>query len=302
MPPLSEHMRNRRWLKGIGERHMRISGRNIISVCIVILGLVLAAYPFISNYLYEYEQQEVTAGYDETVAEMSDEALKEARQKAEDYNSELLKSDMIITDPFGSRVVKNSDSNRKYEEIMNLYGDGIMGILEIPAIDIKLNIYHGASSEVLEKGVGHLENTSFPIGGRGSHSVLSAHTGLDDKKLFTDLELMEKDDVFYIRMLNEILAYRVDQIKTVEPENVEDFRMDREKDYVTLVTCTPYGVNSHRLLVRGVRIPYEEPEQDIQTRESESKWMRQYLRVILTGLVVLAVVMASYKIWRSRRN
>ncbi|MFR6258388.1 MAG: sortase, partial [Anaerovoracaceae bacterium] len=98
------------------------------------------------------------------------------------------------------------------------------------------------------------------------------------------------------------VAYRVDQIKTVEPENVEDFRIDREKDYVTLVTCTPYGVNSHRLLVRGVRIPYEEPEQDIQTRESESKWMRQYLRGILTGLVVLAVVMASYKIWRSRRN
>ena len=153
-----------------------------------------------------------------------------------------------------------------------------------------------------EQGVGHLENTSLPVGGESTHCVLSAHTGLSDKKLFTDLVLLEKGDTFYIHTLDQILAYEVDQILTVKPEDTSQLKIVPEKDYVTMVTCTPYGVNSHRLLVRGYRIPYR-PEEGKQAlkKTTSSPWMRQYLFSILIGILVLILIMAGV-CWHIRRS
>lgn len=270
---------------------------------IVLAGMALMLYPFVSNYLYEREQDELIQSVDNT--EMEEELLQEEWKKAEAYNSYLLEENIILTDPFDPEAFAEK-SEIPYEEILNPYGNGMMGYLEIPAIDLTLGIYHGTSPHVLEEGVGHLENSSLPIGGESTHSVLSAHTGLSDKKLFTDLILLEKGDTFYIHVLDEILAYEVDQIKVVTPEDTSDLHVIAGRDLVTLVTCTPYGVNSHRLLVRGTRIPYV-PEEKAQEEKSSfwtgSPWMRQYVKAILAGLAcAVFLFLAGTYIGRRRKN
>lgn len=260
-------------------------------------------YPFVSNYLYEREQEELIQSVDNT--EMEEELLQEEWEKAKAYNSYLLEENIVLTDPFDPEAFAKQ-SEVSYEEILNPYGNGMMGYLEIPAIDLSLGIYHGTSPHVLEEGVGHLENSSLPIGGESIHSVLSAHTGLPDKKLFTDLVLLEKGDTFYIHVLDEILAYKVDNIEVVTPDDTESLHVVPGEDHVTLVTCTPYGVNSHRLLVRGTRIPYV-PEEKAQAEESSfwtgSPWMRQYVMAIMGGILLVALLLlAGTWIGRRRQN
>lgn len=279
---------------------MKISVHSVIALGIVTVGLGLAAYPFISNYLYENRQEKVTAGQEQIIQGMSEEELEAQRQRARDYNSRLLEAGAVLTDPFQVEETGEALSAQEYESLLNLYGDGMMCALEIPAIDVKLNVYHGTGGDVLEKGVGHLAESSLPVGGAGSHAVLSAHTGLPGKKLFSDLEWMERGDVFYLHVLGETLAYQVDQIKVISPEDTSDLRINREEDYVTLVTCTPYGINSHRLLVRGIRIPYEEAVAKPQSEAVRSQWMRQYLYTVLVGLLVLILALAVYRIWRKK--
>lgn len=174
-----------------------------------------------------------------------------------------------------------------------------MGSIEIPSIDVNLVIYHGTEEEVLQKGVGHLQGTSLPVGGTGTHSVLSAHTGLPNKKLFTDLDQLEPGDVFYLHILGETLAYKVDQILTVLPHETDALMIDSTQDYVTLVTCTPYGINSHRLLVRGTRIPYEEAQQIAQDAgtHSGSTWRDEYLKALFVGLLILLVLIIVKLVW-----
>lgn len=275
----------------------------LIAMGIVLAGMALMLYPFVSNYLYEREQDELIQSVDNT--EMEEELLQEEWKKAEAYNSYLLEENIVLTDPFDPEAFAKQ-SEVSYEEILNPYGNGMMGYLEIPAIDLSLGIYHGTSPHVLEEGVGHLENSSLPIGGESTHSVLSAHTGLPDKKLFTDLVLLEKGDTFYIHVLDEILAYKVDNIEVVTPDNTESLHVVPGEDYVTLVTCTPYGVNSHRLLVRGTRIPYV-PEEKAQAEESSfwtgSPWMRQYVMAIMGGILLVALLLlAGTWIGRRRQN
>lgn len=169
-----------------------------------------------------------------------------------------------------------------------------MGSIDIPSIGVDLVIYHGTEEETLQKGVGHLQGSSLPTGGIGTHCILSAHTGLSDKKLFTDLDQLEEGDQFYIHILGEIHAYQVDQIKVVLPDETEDLQINAQEDYVTLVTCTPYGINTHRLLVRGVRVPYVE-----QTRENEAEkhnagsWQTDYLMAAAAGLILLVVTVIT---------
>lgn len=273
----------------------------LIAMGIVLAGVALMLYPFVSNYLYEREQDELIQSVDNT--EMEEELLQEEWEKAEAYNSYLLEENIVLTDPFDPEAFAKQ-SEVSYEEILNPYGNGMMGYLEIPVIDLTLGIYHGTSPHVLEEGVGHLENSSLPIGGESTYSVLSAHTGLPDKKLFTDLVLLEKGDTFYIHVLDEILAYKVDNIEVVTPDDTESLHVVPGEDHVTLVTCTPYGVNSHRLLVRGTRIPYV-PEEKAQAEESSfwtgSPWMRQYVMAIMGGILLVALLLLVGT-WIGRRR
>ena len=174
--------------------------------------------------------------------------------------------------------------------------------MEIPCIDVNLPIYHGTSEEVLQKGAGHLAASSLPIGGEGIHSVISAHRGLPSAKLFTDLDEMEIGDVFYIHVLDETLAYQVDQIETVEPDELNSLRVVKGRDLVTLLTCTPYAVNTHRLLVRGTRIPYEEAReiQEEQEQNALPLWLREYFTSIVVGIFFLALLITAVLLWRKR--
>lgn len=278
--------------------------RLLITAGCLILGTVLTAYPFLSNYLYEHRQEQVIFQYQQEVEELDNPRLEEARAQAESYNQVLRESHFTITEPFDPESVQ-SEAGSTYSELLDLAGDGLMGYVEIPAISVYLPIYHGTSDYVLQNGVGHLENTSLPIGGEGTHAVLSAHSGLSDKKLFTDLILLEEGDVFYLHVLDETLAYQVDQIQTVLPYETESLQIVSGEDYVTLVTCTPYGVNSHRLLVRGTAIPYvpEEKEQaPMQIVSQDSPWMRQYVQAVLVGTLVLVCVLILTGILSRRRD
>lgn len=258
--------------------------------------MALIVYPFVSNYLYEHRQEEVIYSYQEDVEATDSEELSVARSDAEQYNDLLNKGSVKITDPFDPDAIP-AEGTMSYNDLLNLSGNGIMCFLEIPCIDVDLPVYHGTSEKVLNEGVGHLENTSLPVGGESTHAVLSAHTGLVDKRLFTDLTLLELGDLFYVKVLDETLAYEVDQILVVEPTDLEALSIVPGEDLVTLVTCTPYGINSHRLLVRGHRVPYvpEQAEETTEERRSGSEWMRQYVNAVAVGmgLVLTVFVMAT---------
>ena len=187
-----------------------------------------------------------------------------------------------------------------YDSLLNLAGNGIMGYVEIPAIDVLLPICHGVGEDSLERGAGHMPTTSLPIGGRGTHTVISAHSGMATARMFTDLEQLEAGDVFYLHVLNEALSYEVDQILVVKPYQIDALKIDRGQDYVTLITCTPYGVNSHRLLVRGHRIEPEAEENasneiaSLQAEPKQSTWMDKYWEGIRDGLILFLIAIPAW--------
>lgn len=190
-----------------------------------------------------------------------------------------------------------------YNNILNLDHSGVMGYLEIPCISVNLPIYHGTDAEILERGVGHLAASSIPVGGKSTHSVLTGHTGLSSAKLFTDLTEMKKEDLFFIHVLDRTLAYKVDQISVVRPEDTRKLQIVKGKDYVTLVTCTPYGVNDHRLLVRGVRTKYVKKQRSsIRPRNQDSQWMGTYKRAIAIGLAIVMALVLSGKVYQRLRS
>ena len=186
--------------------------------------------------------------------------------------------------------------------ILNIDGSSIMGYLKIPCISINLPIYHGTSGTVLEHGIGHLATSSFPIGGKDTHAVLTGHTGLSSAKIFTDLTEMKKGDFFFIHVLDKKLAYLVDQITVVEPQDTKELQIMEGKDHVTLVTCTPYGVNDKRLLVRGVRTAYHAKEEEIRARNHHSQWMEVYKRAIFAGLLIICVLIAVRKVYEKMKR
>ena len=265
----------------------------------MLAGLIIAAYPFISNYLYERRQQDIITSYE--TQQKTDTETNEELENVKEYNKSLAAANVTVTDPFDPEGLSGF-GRREYETLLNVNEEGMMGYLEIPVIDVRLGIYHGTGENVLKNGVGHLKNTSLPIGGEGTHAVLSAHAGLPEKKLFTDLELMKEGDIFYIHVFGETLAYETDRITVIEPHNTEDLKIQEGKDYVTLVTCTPYGINSHRLLVRGKRIPFVEKETDKEIEKRKgSQWMRQYLYGAAAGIFIIFLFVGIYKIIRIRR-
>lgn len=239
-----------------------------------------------------YKKQSKT--YDQKEKEK---ALKEAKE----YNQDLTRSAVQLTDPFKTK--KSDGETMVYNNILNLDRSGVMGYLEIPCISVNLPIYHGTDAEILERGVGHLAASSLPIGGKSTHSILTGHTGLSSAKLFTDLTEMKKGDLFFIYVLDQTLAYKVDQISVVKPENIEKLQIVDGKDYVTLVTCTPYGVNDHRLLVRSVRTKYVKNQKNkIRPRNKDSQWMGTYKRAIAIGLAIVIALVLSGKVYQKLRR
>ena len=213
---------------------------------VFIAGLSLLLYPTVSDYWNSFHQSRAIASYAEAVAQVDDDTYVKMLEAARAYNEKLAGSEQSWT--------LSEEEREEYYELLNVAGSGIMGYIEIPSINVSLPIYHGVDEAVLQIAVGHIEGSSLPVGGLGSHCVLSGHRGLPSAKLFTNLDQLVEGDVFMIRVLDETLTYEVDQIRIVEPTDLSALEREDGKDYCTLVTCTPYGVNSHRLLVRGHRI------------------------------------------------
>ena len=256
----------------------------IVIVLIFLSGVILFTYPHLANYLSEKNGSYVIQGYRETVERTSEEDIDAAMQEAIQYNESL--SGNPVKDPFvqGSGMVMQDN----YYDVLKLHKS--MGSVEIPKIKVNLPIYHGTSEAVLQRGVGHLEGSSLPIGGPGTHSVLTGHTGLVNARLFTDLTELKTGDLFYLKVLDQTAAYAVDQIQVVEPSNTENLKRVPGEDYCTLVTCTPYGINSHRLLVRGTRVEYVPEAGEDQTAQGLS-WEQQIMAVAgIVSVVVLTVI------------
>ena len=213
------------------------------------IGIFLILYPTVSEHINAMHQSKAIQSYNDITDTMSSEQHDRMIEAAREYNSRLASAENPIIEP--ERVAG-------YYSTLDITGTGIMGYLTIEKIKVELPIYHSVNDNVLQIAVGHLPGTSLPVGGKGTHTVMSGHRGLPSARLFTDLDKLEKGDIFYITVLSDVLTYQVDQIKTVKPYEIDDLKTDPDKDYCTLFTCTPYGINSHRLLVRGVRIETRE--------------------------------------------
>ena len=264
----------------------------IVSILFILLGTIIFLYPTISNYLAEKNQVEIIREYEEMVVQINENQINQEMQKAQTYNENL--SGEPVHDPFvegsGYALPEN------YTEVLNLAKDGVMAYIEIPKISVYLPIYHGTSNEVLEKGVGHIQSTSIPIGGISTHSVLTGHTGLPSAELFTRLDELVVGDIFYIHVLNEVLTYKIYETKVILPDEIDELQITSGRDLVTLVTCTPYGVNTHRLLVKAERTEYEEyvtDEKEINTDNSNSENKEEknyYIEGIKIGILIFIVI------------
>ena len=259
-----------------------------------LIGFGILVYPTVADQWNTYRQNRLISSYEDTVEEMEPEDFTREWEAARSFNTTIPQNN-IYGDVFGEDG--KEAENTAYWQVLNIAGDGVMGYLSIPKIDVKLSIYHGTSDEVLQTGIGHLDGTALPIGGESTHSVLAAHRGLPSARLFTDVDQLQEGDKFYIHVLDEVLAYQVDQILDMvdkdDHETLEAALQTEEgKDYVTLFTCTPYGVNSHRLLVRGVRVPYN-GEEDVEPTVAESMLQSiqdYYMLYLILGLAVTFLV------------
>lgn len=257
----------------------------IIIICfilVILLGAGAAAYPLIASINNERTQSLVQTEYEEKIQQLDTSEIDAALEAAREYNKTI--STVQIED-----VDKIKADLPPYEDLLNLANNGIMGYIEIPTINIDLPIYHGTTGAAMEKGAGHMEGTSLPVGGVGTHAVISAHSGMASAKLFTDLDKLKLGDMFFITVCNQKLAYEVDNIAVVEPTDIDLIRIDTQQDYVTLLTCTPYGVNTHRLLVRGHRVDMaEEAISEVEEKAvpEGSTWIEKYEQGILIGIAI----------------
>ena len=266
----------------------------IIFGLMFLIGFGILVYPTVADQWNTYRQSRLISSYERTINEMEPEDFTAEWEKAWAFNDTLTQNS-IYGDVFGEEDQELEDT--EYWQVLNVGGDGVMGYLSIPKINIKLSIYHGTGDEVLQTGVGHLNGTKLPIGGESTHSVLAAHRGLPSARLFTDIDQLEKGDMFYIHVLDETLAYQVDQILDMvdkdDYETLEEaLQIEDGKDQVTLFTCTPYGVNSHRLLVRGIRVPYNGEEEAAATPVDTMLEAVQdyYMLYLILGLAITLLI------------
>lgn len=267
----------------------------LLIVVVFVAGLSFLLYPTVSNLWNQAHQSRAIATYTEQVEKLDDSSNKEMLKAARKYNKELLKK--------ADHWKLSKKDKKKYESLLDVSGTGIMGYIEIPKIDCSLPVYHGTDEGALQIAIGHLEGSSLPVGGKSSHCVLSGHRGLPSARLFTDLDQMEEGDTFILNILGHKLAYEVDQIKVVLPEEMSDLEIQEGKDLCTLVTCTPYGINTHRLLVRGHRVKYVETKVQEQREVSKPKTdTRLVIAGAAVGAVVLFIIIFAVRRRRKHRN
>lgn len=270
---------------------------NIILIVVFFVGLSVLLYPTVSDYWNSLHQSRAIATYSDAVEEMDTSDYERMWAEADAYNEKLYES--------GHGLGLAEDEKKEYDSLLDVSGTGIMGYIEIPKIDCSLPIYHGTDEGALQIAIGHLEGSSLPVGGKSTHCVLSGHRGLPSARLFTDLDQMEEGDIFILNILGRKLAYEVDQIRVVLPEEMSDLEIEEGKDLCTLVTCTPYGINTHRLLVRGHRTEYvekkvEEEQKEVQTKKTDIRLMIAGGAGVLILLIIIIVIVIKRR--RKRRN
>lgn len=267
---------------------------NVLFGLLFLIGFGILVYPTVSDQWNTYRQSRLISNYETTVENLTEEDFSDEWQKAIAFDQALVRND-LYGDVFGED--DGELENTEYWKVLNVANDGVMGYLSIPKINVKHAIYHGTGDKVLQTGIGHLNGTKLPIGGESTHSVLAAHRGLPSARLFTDLDQIKKGDMFYVHVLDEILAYQVDQILDMVDKDDHEaleaaLQIEEGKDQVTLFTCTPYGVNSHRLLVRGTRVPYNgEEEAETSVAESMLKTVQNYYMLyLILGLSITFLI------------
>lgn len=272
---------------------LRLDKRTLAFIFIFLIGLSILLYPLVSSTWNQHLANRMMGSYDNTIAELPKNTLSDMLKAAHDYNDKLLPK--AVPDAF---TMRENVRDLEYEALLNVTGNGMMGYIELPSINTKSPIYHYSTEEVLQKGVGHLFGSSLPVGGKGTHAVLTAHRGLPQNKLFSDLDKIVVGDKFFVTICGETFAYQVDQILTVLPDETSELALVNGKDYVTLVTCTPYGVNTHRILCRGFRVPYKPGDED---KEKAHHWLNMN---IMTGLVgaLLGILIALILVIRLRKR
>jgi len=270
--------------------------RKVIIAFVFLIGFTIFSYPIISHWLKTKEHYTIISQHNEVLAQMDEAAKLEERKKAEEYNKGITEAAIPIEDPFAEGAQDTAHSG--YYNVLNI-GETI-GHLQIPKINVNLPIYHGIGEDVLSQGVGHMSNSSFPVGGEGSHTALTAHRGLPSTKLFRDLDQLEKDDLFFVKTLGETLAYKVDDVQIVLPSETGWLSIEEEKDYVTLITCEPYMINTHRLLVRGERVPHDQdlPEEVLAEIHKDLDEMEQNVNksFLIFGVIVMFVGLVGYAV------
>lgn len=267
----------------------------VLLVAVFLLGVCILLYPTVSNWWNSFHQSRAISNYAEAVSSLSDEDCEKYLGEAREYNSKHAEKK--------NTFVSTAEEKEEYRRILDIEGNGIIGYIEIDKIKISLPIYHGTADSVLQIATGHLEWSSFPVGGKSTHAVLSGHRGLPSAKLFTDLDELAVGDTFVIRVLNEVLTYEVDQILIVLPEETSALEIVEGQDYVTLVTCTPYGINTHRLLVRGHRIDTKKENGDIKVTNDATRIDPMIIVPIIAApvlILMLIIVLAGDK--RRRNN
>lgn len=279
-----------------GARRRRLRGGAIVAVITLLIGVVFIAYPFVSDAQNQARERDVVHTNATLVSNTDEATLAAEREKAIIYNQQLLNGRAVVTDPFDPDAERPTDED--YNNVLNLSGDGVMATINIPKIHVELPVYHTTDSDVLEHGVGHLEGTSVPIGGESTHCVLSGHTGLPTMKIFDNLDQLEVGDYFVISVLGEDHAYEVTSVEVVLPDETDSLVIEQGRDLCTLVTCTPYGINSHRLLVHAERceVPAEwldKGEADFPSGYTEPP-DKALLPSVLLGLLLAALVIGAY--------
>ena len=269
--------------------------KKIIQVLIILIGVALLVYPWIANYLNEHAAKSTISTYENEVKHTDKKEKEEMLEKAREYNESLVGK--------VNRYYLNEEEKKRYAHILDITKTGIMAYVEIPKLNIYMPVYHGTDEGVLQIAAGHLPGSSLPVGGENTHSLISGHRGLPSAKLFTDIDKLKKGDLFLIHVFDEVLAYKVNQIKIVLPDDVETLEIEKGKDYVTLITCTPYGVNSHRLLVRGERTVYKQSESKIEDmiKKNNLKYIMLTSGVIL-ALIGMTVLVSVFLIKRRKRR
>lgn len=271
-------------------------GYSVLFAVLFLLLLGIMDYPFVSRLVNERNVDGVVYGYRENISDQ-EKNLEKWKAEADRYNQSLAAGEGgAIKDAFTNT---KEEADETYDHLLNIDGTGVMGIVRIPKIGVELPIYHGTSEEALQKGAGHLKGSSLPVGGENTHVCLSAHRGLPNKRMFTRLDEMEEGDLFFLESLGETLAYKVTDIRTVKPDEVQYLEIQKGKDLVTLITCTPYGLNTHRLYVTGERTPYTEAT-EAQAQAQGQGWLREWWWVLLNILLLCIMLMLLYRFNRKQ--